>query len=112
MQINKDLKTGIISLETEDLKRFYIQTGDTEGLVNYPLWIKGIRLSVLIIQRPDGVKLSFRSKGDFDVNELANKNFRGGGHRNAAGGKSMLSVAETREQLISILAPLKKQLNS
>ncbi|MBA2406588.1 MAG: bifunctional oligoribonuclease/PAP phosphatase NrnA [Chitinophagales bacterium] len=111
MQINKDLKTGIISLETEDLKRFYIQTGDTEGLVNYPLWIKGIRLSVLIIQRPDGVKLSFRSKGDFDVNELANKNFRGGGHRNAAGGKSMLSVAETREQLISILAPLKKQLN-
>jgi phosphoesterase RecJ-like protein len=111
MQINKELKTGIISLETDDLKKFHIQTGDTEGLVNYPLWIKGIRLSVLIIQRPDGVKLSFRSKGDFDVNELANKNFKGGGHRNAAGGKSLLSVAETREQLISILAPLKKQLN-
>ncbi|HUM47786.1 MAG TPA: DHHA1 domain-containing protein, partial [Chitinophagales bacterium] len=79
--------------------------------VNYPLWIKGIRLSALIIQRPDEVKLSFRSKGDFDVNDLAHKNFSGGGHKNAAGGRSTRSVAETREKLIAILAPLKNQLN-
>ena len=106
------MKTGIIALETPELKRFHIQTGDTEGLVNYPLWIKGIRLSALIIQRPDEVKLSFRSKGDFDVNELANKHFGGGGHKNAAGGRSQLSVTETREKLIAILAPLKNQLNT
>lgn len=111
MEIIKELKTGIISLETADLKKFHIQSGDTEGVVNYPLWIKGIRLSALIIQRPDEVKLSFRSKGDFDVNDLAHKNFSGGGHKNAAGGRSTRSVAETREKLIAILAPLKNQLN-
>lgn len=111
LEIIKELNTGIISLETADLKKFHIQSGDTEGIVNYPLWIKGIRLSVLVIQRPDEVKLSFRSKGDFDVNELANKNFSGGGHKNAAGGRSALSVTETREKLIAILAPLKNQLN-
>lgn len=111
MEIIKDLKTGIICLETADLKKFHIQSGDTEGVVNYPLWIKGIRLSALIIQRPDEVKLSFRSKGDFDVNDLAHKNFSGGGHKNAAGGRSARSVAETREKLIAILAPLKNQLN-
>ncbi|MEO6168362.1 MAG: bifunctional oligoribonuclease/PAP phosphatase NrnA [Chitinophagales bacterium] len=111
MEIIKELKTGIICLETADLKKFHIQSGDTEGVVNYPLWIKGIRLSVLIIQRPDEVKLSFRSKGTFDVNDLAHKNFSGGGHKNAAGGRSPQSVQETCEKLIAILAPLKNQLN-
>ena len=111
LEIIKELKTGIICLETADLKKFHIQSGDTEGVVNYPLWIKGIRLSAFIIQRPDEVKLSFRSKGTFDVNELAHLNFSGGGHKNAAGGRSPLSVAETREKLIAILAPLKNQLN-
>lgn len=111
LEIIKELKTGIICLETADLKKFHIQSGDTEGVVNYPLWIKGIRLSAFIIQRPDEVKLSFRSKGTFDVNELAHLNFSGGGHKNAAGGRSALSVSETREKLIAILAPLKNQLN-
>lgn len=111
LEIIKELKTGIICLETADLKKFHIQSGDTEGVVNYPLWIKGIRLSALIIQRPDEVKLSFRSKGTFDVNDLAHINFSGGGHKNAAGGRSAFTVAETREKLISILAPLKNQLN-
>ena len=69
-------------------------------------------MSALIIQRPDEVKLSFRSKGGFAVNELARDHFGGGGHKNAAGGTSRLSVAETREKLIAILAPLKNKLNS
>lgn len=111
LEIQKELNTGIICLETADLQKFHIQSGDTEGVVNYPLWIKGIRLSALIIQRPDEVKLSFRSKGSFDVNELAHLHFAGGGHKNAAGGRSTLSVAATREKLIAILAPLKKDLN-
>mgnify|MGYP000946536187 CR=1 FL=1 len=102
---------SVKSITVEDLKKFHIQSGDTEGLVNYPLWIKGIRLSALIIQRPDEVKLSFRSKGNIDVNELAHKNFNGGGHKNAAGGRSEVSVTQTREKLIAILAPLKNQLN-
>ncbi len=111
LEFIKELKTGIIALEKEDLKKFYIQSGDTEGLVNYPLWIKGAMLSVLIIQRPDEVKLSFRSKGNFTVNDIARDHFGGGGHRNAAGGTSKLSVSETREKLIAILAPLKNQMN-
>jgi phosphoesterase RecJ-like protein len=111
LEIVKELKTGIIALETEDLKKFYIQTGDTEGLVNYPLWLKKVQLSVLIIQRPDEVKLSFRSKGSFYVNEIARDHFNGGGHKNAAGGTSQLTVSATREKLIAILAPLKNQLN-
>ena len=112
LEVIKELRTGIIALEKEDIRKFHIQTGDTEGLVNYPLWIKDVILSVLIIQRPDEVKLSFRSKGSFHVNELARDHFSGGGHKNAAGGRSQLSVAETREKLIAILAPLKNQLNS
>lgn len=111
LEVIKEFKTGIICLETADLKKFNIQSGDTEGVVNYPLWIKGIRLSALIIQRPDEVKLSFRSKGSIDVNELAHDHFSGGGHKNAAGGRSASSVQETREKLIAILAPLKNQLN-
>ena len=112
LEIIKPLRTGIVALETEDLKKFHIQSGDTEGVVNYPLWIKGVMMSALIIQRPDEVKLSFRSKGGFAVNELARDHFGGGGHKNAAGGTSRLSVAETREKLIAILAPLKNKLNS
>ncbi|MBA3647592.1 MAG: bifunctional oligoribonuclease/PAP phosphatase NrnA [Chitinophagales bacterium] len=111
LKIIPAFKTGIISLETADLRKFNIQSGDTEGLVNYPLWIKDIQLSVLIIQRPGEVRLSFRSKGDFSVNDLARNNFEGGGHRNAAGGKSQLSVAQTQEKLIAILAAFKNDLN-
>lgn len=98
-----DLKTGIIAIEKEDIYKYNIKTGDTEELVNYPLKIKGTKLAVLIAQRPNEVKLSFRSKGNLDVNELAKLYFNGGGHKNASGGSSEVSVQETKNKLIDIL---------
>jgi len=108
MEILPELRTGIISLGQEDLQRYNIQTGDTEGIVNFPLNIGTVDLAVLIVQRPDQVKLSMRSKGSLDVNELCKNYFEGGGHRNAAGGKSNVSVEETKKNLITILARLSK----
>ncbi|MCY7409721.1 MAG: DHHA1 domain-containing protein, partial [Chitinophagales bacterium] len=84
--------------------------GDTEGIVNYPLWIKNVKVSVLIIQRSDEVKISMRSKGDFSVEQICREYFNGGGHRNASGGSSKLTVLETKEKILSILARFKKEL--
>jgi phosphoesterase RecJ-like protein len=72
--------------------RFDIQTGDTEGLVNYLLTIQDIQFGALLIDRVEERKWSFRSKGNFDVNEFARLHFEGGGHRNAAGGRSSESL--------------------
>ncbi len=103
MDYLSDLNTGIIAIEREDIYKFHIKTGDTEELVNYPMKIKGTRLAVLIAQRPNEVKLSFRSKGNIDVNEFAKTYFKGGGHKNASGGSSEVSVAETKKNLIDLL---------
>jgi len=111
LEIVKELNVGIIPLEKNDMMRFGIQLGDTENLVNYPLWIKDVIVSALITQRPNEVKLSLRSKGDFSVEKICREHFGGGGHRNAAGGTSYMSVKETREKLISILARQKSELN-
>ncbi len=86
MTVLPDLQTAYIKLYKEDLKQYKYVTGDTEGIVNYPLSIKGIGISALFIEKRDIIKISFRSKGDHPVNELAKKEFNGGGHRNAAGG--------------------------
>ena len=111
LEVVKELKAGIITLEKNDMNHFGIQLGDTESLVNYPLWIGDVIVSALIIQRPNEVKLSLRSKGDFSVEKICREHFSGGGHRNAAGGRSAMSVKETKEKLISILAREKSALN-
>src|SRR6185503_3509766 len=88
MKLFKELKTGLITLNREELRRFNVTTGDTEGLVNYPLKMADINFAALIIDRTERIKLSFRSKGGFDVNAFSRAHFGGGGHRNAAGGQS------------------------
>lgn len=103
MEILPKLKTGIIAISKRDAQLFNLGAGDTEGLVNYPLSISGIRFSALITERPNEVRMSFRSKGNFDVNEFARKNFNGGGHFNASGGKSNLSFSETVAKFKSLL---------
>ena len=110
LEIFPDLKSGIIALEKDDMNRFHCQLGDTENLVNYALWIKSVKVSALIIQRPREVKISMRSKGDFSVEQICREYFNGGGHRNASGGSSKENVKQTREKLISILARFKKEL--
>ncbi len=111
MTVIPEAHTAILAIEGDEIRRYHISTGDTEGLVNYPMMIKDVWMTAIIIQRPDQVKLSFRSKGDIDVNWLCKEYFEGGGHKNAAGGKSELSVAKTKEKLLSILAAQKFNLN-
>src|SRR5690606_4047384 len=88
LEVLPQYHTALFSISRQDLNRFNITTGDTEGLVNYALSISGIKLAALIIDRTDQVKLSLRSVGTFPCNELSKKHFNGGGHRNAAGGNS------------------------
>ncbi len=88
MEILYEYNTAVITIPQTDLVKYDIKTGDTEGLVNYPLSIQGIILAAIIIDRGEERKCSFRSKGDFDVNVFARTYFNGGGHRNAAGGQS------------------------
>lgn len=111
LKVLPEYKTVYMTLSAEELKRFGSQTGDTEGFVNYGLSIKGIKLSVMIHERKDSVKLSLRSLGNFSVNEMARKHFEGGGHRNASGGSSALTLSQTVEKFLSILPEYKNQLN-
>lgn len=106
MEILPEYKTGIISLSKKDIKLFGITNGDTEGLVNYPLSIAGIRFAVLITERGDEVRLSLRSKGDFDVSSFARNHFNGGGHFNASGGRSSESFTDTVTVFKQILSDI------
>lgn len=111
LKVLPEYRTAYMTLSADELKRLGSQTGDTEGLVNYGLSIKGIKLSVMIHERKDSVKLSLRSLGEFSVNEMARKHFEGGGHRNASGGSSSLSLDQTLQKFLSILPEYKEQLN-
>lgn len=106
-----EYRTAYMLLTADELTRFGAQTGDTEGLVNYGLSIKGIQLSVLMYDRREEIKLSFRSLGSFSVNDFARKHFSGGGHHNAAGGTTKVSLAETLQQFLTVLPQYQQALN-
>jgi len=112
LRLYPENNAAIISLTDEELKRFEFKKGDTEGIVNYALAIKGIKFAVFIAEKDGMVKLSLRSKGDFKVNEIANKYFNGGGHMNASGGVSETSVNETIKKLEKIINDYKNELNN
>jgi phosphoesterase RecJ-like protein len=95
MEILYEFNTALIAIPKSDLVHFNIRTGDTDGLVNYPQSIQGIRFAALVIDRDEERKWSFRSKGAFDCNTFARSHFEGGGHYNAAGGQSSQSLDET-----------------
>lgn len=103
--------TAYFAITAEELERFESQTGDTEGLVNYALSVKGIVFAAMFTDRKQAVKMSFRSVGEFPANEIAAKFFNGGGHRNAAGGKSDETLEETVEKFISIIPDYKDLLD-
>jgi len=90
-------KTAYFTISKADYQKFKLQIGDTEGLVNYGLSIKGITMAALISEKKGEVRISLRSAGDFPVNELAKTYFHGGGHKNAAGGISNASLEDTVE---------------
>mgnify|MGYP002283145759 CR=1 FL=1 len=110
MEIIPECKTALIYLDRDELRKFNVQTGDTEGLVNYLLSIHGIKFAAIVIDREEERKWSFRSKGNFDVNIFARTHFEGGGHANAAGGSSKKSVDETFQDFKNILETYKSQL--
>jgi phosphoesterase RecJ-like protein len=94
MEVMYEHNAAIIAIPKSDILKFHIKTGDTEGLVNYPLSIQGIEMAALLIDRDEERKWSFRSRETFDCNTFARKYFEGGGHFNASGGRSILSIEE------------------
>lgn len=104
MEIDYLLNTALIYLTKAEIVKYEIKTGDTEGLVNYPLSIQGIKLVGLVIDRDEIRKWSFRSKGTFDCNTFARKFFNGGGHYNASGGSDSASLTETVKKFRNAIA--------
>ncbi|MBT8306076.1 MAG: bifunctional oligoribonuclease/PAP phosphatase NrnA, partial [Maribacter sp.] len=105
--------TAYITLSQDELDSNNYQKGDTEGFVNYGLTLSGICFAVIFIENKEEgiIKISFRSEGDFSVNEFARTHFNGGGHTNAAGGRSDVSLSETVAHFISLLKDYKEQLH-
>lgn len=103
LTVHPELGTAVIRLSAEDLARHEFHPGDTEGFVNYGLSIRGVRLAAFFMQRGDEVKISLRSKGDLPVNEFLSAHFSGGGHRNAAGGRSTLGLDRTVARFLELL---------
>jgi phosphoesterase RecJ-like protein len=112
MDVFYEYNTALIVIPQSDLIKYNVKTGDTEGLVNFPLSIHGIKLAAIIIDRGDERKSSFRSKGDFDVNTFARKYFNGGGHFNAAGGKNAEPLEEVVRKFKLAIKENKEQLSS
>lgn len=110
MEVLYEYNTAIMYITRGDLHHFSIKTGDTEGLVNYLLSMQGIRFAGLVIDRDEERKWSFRSKGDFDVNTFARLHFEGGGHKNAAGGRSSESIELNVKKFRDILPSYQNQL--
>lgn len=114
MTILSEYNTAFITLTQKELDDHNFKKGDTEGFVNYSLSVLGIKFAVIFIEskQDDIVKISFRSKGSFSVNEFARTHYNGGGHTNAAGGKSDKNIDETISEFISILPDYKNALNA
>jgi phosphoesterase RecJ-like protein len=111
MKVMMDHKTSYTSLTQDELNSFDYVKGDTEGIVNYGLTIKGIVFAAIFIENKEEgiIKISFRSQGNFDVNQFARDHFQGGGHSNAAGGKSEVSMKETLSKFENLVQNLKIQ---
>ncbi len=103
LKIVPNYKVAYIVLTKEDTEKFYLKQGETDGLVNYALSIENIEFAALFNQKNDGVYISLRSIGDFSVSDFAKKYFNGGGHKNAAGGFSNSSIADTVSNFINYL---------
>ena len=111
MEVFPEYHTAIISITKKDSRDFSFTPGDSEGFVNFPLSIKGIRFTAIFMEKDKDVKISFRSKGEFATNKFAEKYFNGGGHKNASGGSSKDSFEETLKKFRELLPKYEKELN-
>lgn len=100
MELIANGHVAYMSLKEHEMRRFGFQQGDSEGFVNYPLTIKKVKMSAMFIEQHNFIRISLRSRGNIDVNLFARKYFEGGGHKNAAGGKSYDSMEVTLDRYI------------
>ncbi len=110
LNVIPEYHTAYIYLSKQDLLKYKYKDGDTEGLVNYALSIEGIQFAALFSEREDKIRISFRSVGEFSVNQFARNHFEGGGHRNAAGGDSFIDMDKTLEKFERLLAEYANEL--
>jgi phosphoesterase RecJ-like protein len=106
LKLVKDGKVAYMLVSQAEIKKFNLQPGDSEGLVNYAFKIEGVKVSAYFSEEPDRVKISFRSRGKVDVNTFSRTYFEGGGHTNAAGGKSTVSLEKTEKRFLEALESL------
>lgn len=112
LQVLPEYRTSYMTLTAEELEKYKSSVGDTDGIVNYGLQIEDVVMTALFIERKGEIKISFRSFGEFSVRDLASAHFNGGGHHNASGGRTTLSLEETVDQFLRFLPFYKKQLLS
>lgn len=112
LKVEKEFNTAYITLSQDELDDHHFKKGDTEGFVNYALSLKGIVFAAIFIEHKADhiVKISLRSKGNFNVNEFARAHFQGGGHHNAAGGKSDANLKDTISGFVELLPQYKNEL--
>lgn len=110
LKVIEELSTVFITLSAEELKRYNYKDGDTEGFVNYGLSIEGIKFAVIFKESDENIRMSFRSKGDFPANEFAKAHFNGGGHKNAAGGRTEGSLDDAILHFLRVLPNYREQL--
>ena len=111
LEVISNGNAAYIVLSRKDLKDHNFKKGDTEGLVNYALSISNVNMAVLIIETKERIKFSFRSIGQFSVNEFAKKYFNGGGHKNAAGGSLEDKLSVALEKFLKDISKYSKDLN-
>jgi len=114
LKILEEYKTAYITLSQREMNTFNFKKGDTEGFVNYGLSLKGVVFAVIFIedQKQGIIKMSLRSKGKFSVNEFARNHFNGGGHENAAGGRSEVSLKDTIAKFLEIVPTYSNELQN
>ncbi len=106
LKLVKNGSVAYMMISQAEIKKFNLQAGDSEGLVNYPFKIEGVKVCAYFSEEPDRIKISFRSRGNIDVNTFARTYFEGGGHTNAAGGKSFIGVEKTEKKFLEALNSL------
>ncbi|MDR1866108.1 MAG: bifunctional oligoribonuclease/PAP phosphatase NrnA [Bacteroidales bacterium] len=111
MEVFPEYKTALISLSLEEQQQYDFVVGDSEGFVNMPLSIRGIRFAAFFLEKEDKIKISFRSKGSFPTNRFAQKHFKGGGHLNASGGETRWPLEKTLQAFRELLPLYGEELN-
>ncbi len=112
LHVLPEFNTAYLALSQAELEMYNHKSGDTEGLVNYALSINGIKFAAFFSEKDGLIKISFRSKGSFSVKDFSSKYFSGGGHKNASGGRSDLSLSDTLKKFLDLLPAYKNELNS